>query len=131
MNRPNTLADVATRSKTDPGTWDIAIAGFLDNFYSRSERRQAMLDPEPDLTGDLIVDATIGAIGEHLARRWHLGIPPWTEHPARFLKRAHFPAPFEHLKPMLIAQSPLAFRRRLLFTEHEPLRRARMPLTVS
>ena len=74
MNRPNTLADVATRSKTDPGTWDIAIAGFLDNFYSNSERRQAMLDPEPDLTGDMIVDATIGAIGEHLARRWHLGI---------------------------------------------------------
>jgi hypothetical protein len=32
------------------------------------------------------------------------------------------------LKPLLIAQSPLAFRRRMIFVEHEPLRRARMPL---
>jgi hypothetical protein len=28
---------------------------------------------------------------------------------------------------MLLVQSPLAFRRRLIFTEAEPLRRARMP----
>jgi hypothetical protein len=28
---------------------------------------------------------------------------------------------------MLLAQSPLAFRRRMIFTEAEPLRRARMP----
>jgi hypothetical protein len=28
---------------------------------------------------------------------------------------------------MLLAQSPQAFRRRLIFTEAEPLRRARMP----
>jgi hypothetical protein len=28
---------------------------------------------------------------------------------------------------MYLAQSPTAFRRRLIFTEAEPLRRARMP----
>jgi hypothetical protein len=28
---------------------------------------------------------------------------------------------------MLLVQSPQAFRRRLIFTEAEPLRRARMP----
>jgi hypothetical protein len=28
---------------------------------------------------------------------------------------------------MLLVQSPLAFRRRLIFTEADPLRRARMP----
>jgi hypothetical protein len=47
---------------------------------------------------------------------------------ARFLKRPYFPTPFERLKPMPLAQSPLAFRRRMIFTEHEPLRRARMPV---
>jgi len=57
-----------------------------------------------------------------------LTIPPWTEQPERFLMEPHFPTPLEHLKPLLIAQSPLAFRRRLIFVEHEPLRRARMPL---
>jgi hypothetical protein len=131
MNRPDTLAEVATRLKADAEDRHTLFAGFLDNFYVRPERRQAMLDPEPEMTGDAILDATIGGIGEHLARRWHLRIPPWTEHPARFLKRAHFPTPLEGLKPMLIAQSPLAFRRRLIFTEHEPLRRARMPLSAA
>jgi hypothetical protein len=33
----------------------------------------------------------------------------------------------EGLKALLIAESPIAFRRHLIFTEAEPLRRARMP----
>ena len=92
------------------------------------EQRQAMIDPEPQLLGDRILDATIGGVGEYLARRWKLTIPPWTEQPERFLKEPYFPTPLEHLKPLLIAQRPLAFRRRMIFVEHEPLRRARMPL---
>ncbi len=32
------------------------------------------------------------------------------------------------MKALLIAESPVAFRRRLIFTEAEPLRRARMPV---
>jgi hypothetical protein len=128
---PNSLAEVAARLKArvDDDDRHNLFAGFLDNFYVNPERRQAMLDPEPELIGDAILDASIGATGEHLARRWHLRIPPWTEHPARFLKQAYFPTRLEGLKPMLIAQSPLAFRRRLIFVEHEPLRRARMPVT--
>jgi hypothetical protein len=128
MHRPNTLAEVARRLKADRNALHVAVAGFLDNFYTQPEKRQAMLDPEPELIDDAILDATIGGIGEHLARRWGLSIPAWTEHPARFLKQPYFPTPLESLKPMLIAQSPLAFRRRLIFTEHEPLRRARMPV---
>jgi len=128
MNRPNTLAKVADRLSADKGALHIAMAGFLDSFYMQPERRQAMIDPEPQLLGDPILDATIGGVGEYLARRWKLTIPPWTEQRERFLKEPYFPTPLEHLKPLLIAQSPLAFRRRLIFVEHEPLRRARMPL---
>jgi hypothetical protein len=126
MNRPDTLVEVAKRAGREDR--HMLVAGFLNTFYTQPDRRQAMIDPEPELTGDAIFDAAIGGIGEHLARRWRLRIPPWTEHPARFLKQAHFPTPLENLKPMLIAQSPLAFRRRLIFVEHEPLRRARMPV---
>jgi hypothetical protein len=128
MNRPDTLAEVARRVAADLQSYHVAMAGFLDNFYKQPERRQAMIDQEPEMVGDAILDATLGAVGEHLARRWKLAIPPWTEHPTRFLRRPHFPPPFERLKPLLIAQSPLAFRRRLIFVEHEPLRRARMPV---
>jgi hypothetical protein len=104
------------------------VAGFLDNFYTQPSRRQEMLDPEPELIGDAVLDATLGGIAEHLARRWGLSIPKWTERSERFLKRPHFPTPFSKLRPLLVAQSPLAFRRRFIFTEHEPLKRARMPL---
>jgi hypothetical protein len=129
MKRPNTLAEVAERLNADKDALHVAMAGFLDNFYTRPQQRQAMLDPEPQLLGDPILDATIGGVGEHLARRWKLPIPPWTEQPERFLKVPYFPTPLEHLKPLLIAQSPLAFRRRMIFVEHEPLRRARIPLS--
>jgi hypothetical protein len=131
MNRPDTLVEVARRVRAQEQSYAIAIAGFLDGFYTRPERRQNMIDPAPELTGDAILDATLGAVGEHLARRWKLKIPAWTDDPARFLRRPYFPTRLEGLKPLLIAQSPLAFRRRMIFVEHEPLRRARMPIEHS
>jgi hypothetical protein len=45
----------------------------------------------------------------------------------RFLHEPYFTSPIENLKAILLAQSPQAFRRRMIFTEAEPLRRARMP----
>jgi hypothetical protein len=66
-------------------------------------------------------------VAEHLTRRWDLAVPAWTNNPRRFLHEPYFTTPIENLKAMLLAQSPLAFRRRLIFTEAEPLRRARMP----
>ncbi len=91
------------------------------------ERRQAMIDPEPPMTGAAIRDAFLGAVAEHLARRWGLAIPKWTANPARTLHEPHFAGGIEALKPLLLAQSPLAFRKRMIFVEHEPLSRARMP----
>lgn len=89
--------------------------------------RHALIRDEPPLLGRPRHDALLGAIGEHLARRWHLGAPPaWTEQPERFLTRPWFLGS-ERMKPFDLAESPLAFRRRLIFTESEPLRRATMP----
>ena len=39
----------------------------------------------------------------------------------------YFTTTLEGLKALLIAESPIAFRRRLIFTEAKPLHRARMP----
>ena len=64
---------------------------------------------------------------EHLARRWGLAIPEWSNDPSRFLARPYFTSPLDGFKALLLAESPLAFRRRLVFTEAEPLRRATMP----
>ena len=52
--------------------------------------------------------------------------PQWTEAPERFLTRPAFMGP-ERMKAFLLMESPSAFRRRMIFAEAEPLRRARMP----
>ena len=105
------------------------MAGFLDDFYTdpSAAGRRARVADDPGLTGDDKLDALMGAIGEHLCRRWRLGDPPaWTNDEARFLSRPWFMGP-ERMKGFLLAESPSAYRRRLIFTEAEPLRRARMP----
>lgn len=86
-----------------------------------------MIGEEPGLTGVAFQDAYVGAVGERLARRWGLEIPAWAENPRRFLERPHFPDYMDLAKPVFIRDSPIAFHRRLIFTEAEPLRRARFP----
>ena len=106
-----------------------ALSEFLDRFYLASPaQRQAMLDPAPRLTGDSARDALLGAVAEHLALRWRLDPPTWTEHPARFLRRPLFlDNGLTGMRATYLVESPTAFRRRFIFTEAEPLRRARFP----
>lgn len=127
MNRPDTLQDVAQAWRLDAHAYSTAIAGFLDSFYMNPDRRQSMISVEPESTGNAEIDAYLGAVAEHLARRWDLAIPAWTQKPLRFLHKPLFATSSESLKALLLAQSPLSFRKRMIFVEHEPLRRARMP----
>ena len=126
--RPATLADVARRRNAGEELRPL-LAGFLDSFYARvrAGTAQAALMERPEPLAEAREHALLGAVAEHLARRWRLTVPDWSDEPSRFLKRPYFTSPLEGLKALLIAESPLAFRRRLIFTEAEPLRRARMP----
>ena len=54
----------------------IALCEFLDEFYTRPEDRQGMIDEDPGFLDDVIYDAWIGGVGEHLARRWSFGFRP-------------------------------------------------------
>ena len=117
------------RVRDDGEALRFCLAGFLDEFYGDPglAARRARVEEEPGVLGDERRDALIGAIGEHLCRRWGLGEPPpWTHNPARFLGRPWFLGP-ERMKAFLLAESPGPYRRRLIFTEAEPLRRASMP----
>jgi hypothetical protein len=58
---------------------------------------------------------------------WGAAVAGIADEPSRFLRRPYFTTTLEGLKALLIAESPIAFRRRLIFTEAEPLHRARMP----
>lgn len=124
--RPSSLKDAVNRIIEGANPL-IAINEFLDEFYLSTER-QGMIDAEPGFTGIAWQDAYIGAVGEHLARRWGLVVPTWTDDPRRFLlDRPYFVDNLQLMKPVLLRDSPIAFRRRLIFTEAEPLRRARFP----
>jgi hypothetical protein len=128
MPRPTTLAEVARRRNAGED-FSFLLREFLDEFYSALRRGEALacIVNEPEPVSDPQEHTSLGAIGEHLARRWNLLIPAWTDDPSRFLRRPYFTTTLEGLKALLIAESPIAFRRRLIFTEAEPLRRARMP----
>ncbi len=127
--RPASLREVAAfaiDAKGDNAAFGRAVAEFLDEFYTDPAKRQTMIADEPASVGKF-EDAYLGAVAEHLARRWTLDIPAWVDQPHRFLDRAHFAGGLESLKAILLAESPLAFRKRQIFVEAEPLRRARMP----
>jgi hypothetical protein len=54
-----------------------------------------------------------------------LPIPPWVEQPQRFLDKPFFAGGLESLKAILLAESPLAFRRRQIFVSANALSRPR------
>ena len=108
------------------------IGEFLDEFYflhGNIARQQAMINEPPPLSGRQPLDAYVGAMAEHLVRRWGLNaIPAWVEEEDRFLHDPFWVDDLQLMKPVLLRDSPIAFRRRLIFTEFEPLRRGRFPM---
>jgi hypothetical protein len=68
-------------------------------------------------------------VSEHLARRWGLQIPAWSEAPEREVAEPRFVGTMSNgLSGLLLVESPIAFRRRRILNEAEPLRRPRMPV---
>jgi hypothetical protein len=127
--RPRSLAE-AVRQHRSGRDFGVALNEFLDEFYlAAANERQAMLAEDPPFVGDEHLDAYIGAVAEHLARRWRLDhAPKWASDARRFLDWPWFPdGESPKLKRILLMESPIAFRRRQIFAEAEPLRRARMP----
>jgi hypothetical protein len=90
--------------------------------------REVMLSEEPPLASDRHIDAYMGAVAEHLAGRYGVAVPGWVSASARFLKTPFFPCGLESLKATLLVESPVAFRRRLIFVGSDPLYRPRREL---
>jgi hypothetical protein len=134
MSRPQTLAEVARISRENIADFAMALDEFVDEFYldhPDKAAQQRRLDPTPEPVGNAVIDAWIGATGEHLAQRWGLRVPAWCHRPEHYALEcpAFFP-PSRALRGLLIVESPPAFRSRLLFTRVEPLARARFPQGV-
>jgi hypothetical protein len=129
--RPNTLAE-AVESIQAGAPQDVALAEFVDTFdLAKSDPdRYALLEPEPNLTGNTRLDALVGAMAEYLAKQRRLGrVPSWVCDPARRLPMPWFTVtdPSDAMREFLTFSSPGEFASRNIFTEERPLRRARGP----
>lgn len=127
--RPNTLAD-AVENICAGSARDAVLAEFVDGFdlAKTDQDRCASIEQAPKLTGDVKLDALVGAIAEYLAKQRKLGrVPPWASDPARRLTSPWFTtaAPSAAMREYLTFASPAEFASRNIFTEERPLRRAR------
>jgi hypothetical protein len=124
--RPRTLREVSRRVKNGEQGFDNAVLEFLDSFYSYPELRAAAICDAPELI-DALRDAYLSAVAEHLAKSYGLPTPEWTETQGNDLHQPFFAGGLESLKGVLVAESPTAFRRRLLFVSKNALSRPRLP----
>ena len=122
-SRPATLREVAERARAGQA-FDPLLREFLDEFYLADPAGKVpMIADRPVHDVGTVHDAYLGAVAEHLARRFHLPIPEWTDEPHRFLERPFFAGGLEDLKAILLVESPLAFRRRQIFVSANALSR--------
>jgi hypothetical protein len=124
--RPRTLCEVARRVNNGEQKFDPAVLEFLDSFYAYPELRASAIEERPELI-DALRDAYLSAVAEHLARSYGLAVPEWTEIQGNDLHTPFFAGGLESLKGVLVAESPTAFRRRLLFVSKDALSRPRLP----
>ena len=123
--RPRSIAEIARRSGENDNGFDAAVREFLDAWQSMSPAaRFDALTEEPQSLGR-IHDAYLAALAEHLSLSEGQPAPAWTEAPSRFLGEPFFAGGLESLKATLLAESPLAFRRRLIFISADGLSRPR------
>jgi hypothetical protein len=126
FRRPDSLHAVAEAASAGEA-FDPALREFLDAFYLGAPlMRRAALAAEPARLAP-VKDAYLAAVAEHLALRFELDTPPWTEAPHRFLREPYFAGGMESLKAILLVESPLAFRRRNIFVSADALSRPRDP----
>lgn len=127
--RPQTIAEIACRATHGEGVFDAAVREFLDEWQLMSREQQgAALEGKPQRLGG-VKDAYLAALAEHLALCERLPIPDWTEEPDRFLSEPFFAGGLESLKAILLVESPLAFRRRLIFISENGLSRPPRKMT--
>ena len=125
MKRPRSIAEIAERASLLQQEFDPAVREFVDSWQSMAAaEREGALAAEPVELGG-VKDAYIAAVAEYLAAIDGRQAPTWTEKPGRFLHEPFFAGGLESLKAILIAESPAAFRRRLIFVSADALSRPR------
>lgn len=113
-------AELLRQGESLSTVWRHAVLQLLDVYESRL--RNAGLDAaaatfadEPAPTGDSKIDAALGALAEHLARRDDWPVPAWAMKDSRFTDDWWFVTELPGMHPWSLRESPLSFRRRGIF----------------
>jgi len=121
--RPQSISEIADRVLRGVQPFDPSVAEFLDEWQTMPQaEREPAITIEPVRIGR-VKDAYLAALAEHLASESQLAMPAWTEANSRFLDEPFFAGGLESLKAILLAESPPAFRRRLVFISADALSR--------
>lgn len=123
MNRPDSIVEIGRRAAAGTQSFDGALREFLDAWQSMDRATKAAAIAEEPCPLGRIESAYLAALAEHLAVAQGLPAPAWSEQPLRFLSVPFFAGGLESLKATLIVESPLAFRRRLIFISADALSR--------
>lgn len=105
------------------------LGDLVDDFRLRAPtagEKLALVSEAPvwiDAPAQADCNAYWAATVETLCREAGLQPPAWTESPRCFLHRPWFAGAMESLKAILLAESPVAFRRRNLFVTADALAR--------
>jgi len=121
FKRPCSLKELAQLYLQGKDSFDILFRDFLHEFnHNPLEYR---LSEEP-LKIDKIKNAFLAATAEQLAYQNDFTIPEWVYKDEYFLDEPYFASSVEGLKPLLIMESPVPFRRRGIFVALNALKTA-------
>jgi hypothetical protein len=122
--RPRTLKEIANRSDSIED-FGRNLRDWLHELRSVSSRRQAgeAIADEPALLREKfsegnVADAWLAAYAEHLAAKIGIRAPEWSFQPGRVAAEPIFDEGSDNrkLRTLALATSPLAFKRRNIFT---------------
>lgn len=114
IERPKSLKIAAERILSGADYRTVLKEWNDELLFARTDERSSFLTEEPELTGDPVIDVYMAGLAEYFSAQTDQEPPAWTTAPARFLRK---PVLFggEHSRAWISAETPSAFRRRLLF----------------
>jgi hypothetical protein len=75
MTRPQTIAEIAQRDSEGRGAFDRAVREFLDAWQTMTPQRRAEALAEEPVRLDLVKNAYLAALCEHLALTERIDTP--------------------------------------------------------